>query len=80
MPSAWPLVFPRRPRGDPPSSRTGAWARAALLYSQGRGLHVAHVVVALGALGADALEATPGVDARGLPGAHVLRPSTLIYI
>lgn len=50
------------------------------LYSQRRGLHVAHVAAALGALGADALEAATRVDAHGTPGAHVLRAHTLIDI
>lgn len=50
------------------------------LYSQGRRLHVAHVATALGALGADALEASSSVDAHGSPGAQVLGAHTLINI
>lgn len=50
------------------------------LYSQRRGLHVAHVATAFGALRTDALEASTGVDAHGPPGTHELRAHTLIDI
>lgn len=49
-------------------------------YSQGRRLHVAHIAAALWACGADALEASTSVDARGPPGTQVLRTHTLINI
>lgn len=59
-----PLILPRMNRTFSPAQHLG--------YSQGRSLHVAHVAAAVRALRADTLEASTGVDARGLPGTQVL--------
>lgn len=50
------------------------------LTLEGRGLHIADVATALGALRTDTLETSSSVDACGPLGAHVLWAHTLIHI